>query len=131
MMMIVNSSSVGLMITTYMDICLAIKLYWAFLLFDKQLSLLLKVVVVVFCVWVYEIGLFNFVGFLARVWNDKVVSLDLYSLFDQIKKFKNLFFLVVYLLLVPSNSFFSTFYLFLNDNANKFFSKKNIRCILD
>jgi len=78
MMMIVNSSSVGLMITTYMDICLAIKLYWAFLLFDKQLSLLLKVVVVVFCVWVYEIGLFNFVGFLARVWNDKVVSLDLY-----------------------------------------------------
>ena len=53
------------------------------------------------------------------------------SLFDQIKKFKNLFFLVVYLLLVPSNSFFSTFYLFLNDNANKFFSKKNIRRILD
>ena len=67
MIVIVNSSCVDLMSTTCMDICLAIKLDWAFLLFDKQLILLLKVVVVVFCMWVYEIGLFSFVGFLACV----------------------------------------------------------------
>jgi len=66
-MMIVNSSCVGLMSTTCIDICWAIKFDWAFLLFDKQLILLLKVVVVVFCMWVSEIGLFNFVGFLACV----------------------------------------------------------------
>ena len=71
------------------------------------------------------------------MWNDKVVSLNLYmfgtttSLFDQIKSLRIYLFLVVHLYLIPPKSFLSTFYLFLNDNANIFFSKKNIRRILD